>query len=80
MCHVYSYGHGLTAIILTHYGKQSSVCVRVMVKVVCHFQIYSGTMRLTIVPPSVRKRWSSKQRREGENGGKQRRRRVENCY
>lgn len=68
----------------TNVQKWSYICFRLVLDLVCCVQIYSGTMRLTIAPPWVQRRWSSKLRREGGNGGRRmrrrRRRRVEENF
>lgn len=56
------------------------MCFRLMPDLVCCVQIYSGTMRRTIVPPGARRRRSSVRRRVEGGGGRpmrRRRRRVE---
>lgn len=51
-----------------------------MLDIICCVQIHSGTMSLTIAPPWVQRRWSLKRRREGENEGRRKRRRVEENF
>lgn len=58
----------------------SYICFSLVLDIVCCVQTNSGTMRLTIAPPWVQRRWSSKRRREGENGGRRWRRRVEENF
>lgn len=59
-------------------------CFGLMPDLVCCVQTCSGTMRLTIAPLWVRRRWSSKHRRVEGGGGRlmwrRRRRRVEEHF